>query len=55
MISFLQRKYSRVHGLLGVATLKKGKAISVGAVLEKQASKRPGKPSPFRGPLHKLP
>jgi citronellyl-CoA synthetase len=44
MISFLQRKYSRVHGLLGVATLKKGKAISVGAVLEKQASKRPGKP-----------
>lgn len=44
MLTLLKRKYSRIHGMLNVITLKKGKPISVGSVLEKQAAKRGEKP-----------
>ncbi len=44
MIRTIKRRYSRVKGTFRAVTLKKGKAISVGSVLEKQALKRPNKP-----------
>ncbi len=44
MIRSIKRKHSQVKGTVAAVTLKKGKAISVGSVLEKQASRRPDKP-----------